>query len=107
MAYLASTFVLMGPFPFIGYYGSSSSGGDFQQGQVRVYPNGVALRGPLETYHFIPWSEIEVYRWEDRGPLGRVLSMRKGGFSFFLLPSMREFSIVYATVRRNLTDATR
>lgn len=107
LAFFSSMILLYGPLMLIGFYGSSRSQGDFQQAQVRVYSNGVALRGPMETYHFIPWSEIEVYRWEDRGPLGRVLALRRGQFKFFLLPSMREFPAVMATVGRNLVEETR
>ncbi len=107
LAFLASMILLYGPMMLIGFYGSSSSQGDFQQAQVRVYSNGVALRGPMETYHYIPWSDIEVFRWEDKGPLGRVLSMRRGQIKFFLLPTMREFPAVMATVRRNLVEETR
>ncbi|NIP33275.1 MAG: hypothetical protein GWN18_00025 [Thermoplasmata archaeon] len=54
-------------------------------------------------YHFLPWTDIESYRWKEKGSLGRVLTLGRGAFSCFLLPSMREFDLVYPVILKNLT----
>ncbi len=69
-------------------------------GPVRVYENGVALKGLKGEYTFVPWGVKEVYIITEKPGLGKVLTVPMGTYSVEFLASMRDYDVVERVVKR-------
>lgn len=100
--------MLMIPISFMGIAVKEMGAQDHQRNPLKVYTKGIAYREmSTAQYVFVPWSDLEVYQFRIIRDIGYVLDVGDLTVRIRFLPSMKEYDVVEALVRRYLVEVTK